>query len=204
MAKVNIVFHSMYGHIYRMAEAEAQGAREVPGVEVGLYQVKETLPDELIESIGAKEAKALFAHLPIATADTLAESDGIIFGTPTRFGNMTAQMRTLLDSTGALWASGSLIGKVASVFTSSNTQHGGQETTILTFIPTLLHQGMIVVGTPYSEKRQMLDTEITGGSPYGASTVAGENGRRMPTENELGIARCQGKHVAQIVKRLFG
>jgi len=204
MAKVNVIFHSTYGHVYKMAEAEAAGAREVPGVQVGVYQVKETLPDEVLAKVGAIEPKKAFAHVPVATLDNLAEADGVIFGTPTRYGNATAQMRAFLDSTGGLWAKDALVGKVASVFCSSGSQHGGQESTILTFIPTLLHLGMIYVGVPYSEKRQMLDTAITGGSPYGASTVAGQGGRLQPTENELAIARFQGRHVAEIAKKLFG
>ena len=139
---------------------------------------------------------------PIATVDELASYDAIIFGTPTRFGNMTAQMRNFLDQTGGLWMKGALIGKVGSVFTSSATQHGGQESTILSFHTTLLHQGMVIVGVPYSCADQMRIDEITGGSPYGASTIAGSDGKRMPSANELGIARFQGKHVAEIAKRL--
>ena len=200
--KVNIVFYSMYGHIYRMAEAVAEGARQVSGAEVGLFQVPETLSSEILAKMGATEAKKAFAHIPVATMDTLSKADAVIFGTPTRFGMMTAQMRSFLDGTGGLWVEGALIGKVGSVFASSATQHGGQESTILSFHTTLLHQGMIIVGVPYSEKRQMTLNEITGGSPYGASTIAGGDGSRLPSENELAIARFQGKHVAEITKRL--
>ena len=202
--KVNIVFYSMYGHIYRMAEAVAEGARQVSGAEVGLFQVPETLSSEILAKMGATEAKKAFAHIPVATMETLSKADAVIFGTPTRFGMMTAQMRSFLDATGGLWVEGALIGKVGSVFASSATQHGGQESTILSFHTTLLHQGMIIVGVPYSEKRQMTLNEITGGSPYGASTIAGGDGSRLPSENELAIARFQGKHVAEITKRLVG
>ena len=202
--KVNIVFYSMYGHIYRMAEAVAEGARQVSGAEVGLFQVPETLSSDILAKMGATEAKKAFAHIPVATMDTLSKADAVIFGTPTRFGMMTAQMRSFLDGTGGLWVEGALIGKVGSVFASSATQHGGQESTILSFHTTLLHQGMIIVGVPYSEKRQMTLNEITGGSPYGASTIAGGDGSRLPSENELAIARFQGKHVAEITKRLVG
>lgn len=176
MVKVNIIFYSMYGHIYRMAEAVAEGAREVEGVEVGIYQVPETRPDEVIEKMGAIETKKLFAHIPVLTRDIYEEvlvgADGLIFGTPTRFGNMAAQMRTMMDGTEKLWVSDSFVGKVGSVFTSSGTQHGGQESTILTFHVTLLHRGMIIVWLPYAEKRQSRMDEITGDSPYGASTIA--------------------------------
>ena len=202
--KINIVFHSLYGHIFKMAEAVAEGAREVEGADVNVFQVAETLPDDVLETMGALETKKMFAHIPIATVDTLSEADAIIFGTPTRFGMMSAQMRTLMDRTGGLWAEGALIEKVGSVFTSSATQHGGQESTILSFHTSLLHHGMIIVGVPYSETRQMTLDEITGGSPYGSSTIAGGDGSRQPSENELAIARFQGKHVAEITKRLVG
>jgi len=200
--KVSVVFYSMYGHIYRMAEAVAEGARSVKGAEVKLVQVPETLPAGVLEKMGAVEAKKAFAKVPIATLDDLSGADAVIFGTPTRFGNMCGQMRAFLDSTGGLWMQGSLIGKPGSVFTSSNTQHGGQESTILSFHITLLHQGMVIVGMPYSEKRQMTMDEITGGSPYGASTIAGTDGKRTPSENELAMARFQGAHVAAIAAKL--
>jgi len=202
--KVKVVFYSMYGHIYRMAEAEAEGAREVKGADVELLQVPELVPDEVLEKSGAKKAREAFAHVRIARPSDLAEADAIIFGTPTRFGNMCAQMRNFLDQTGGLWAQGALIGKVGSVFTSSATQHGGQETTITSFHTTLLHHGMIIVGLPYSETRQTTLDEITGGSPYGASTIAAADGSRMPSENELAMARFQGRHVATVAKRLAG
>ncbi len=202
--KINVIFYSAYGHIWRMAEAVAQGAREVPGAEVRVLQVPETVSDEVLAAMGALETRKQFAHIPIARLDDLAEADAIIFGTPTRFGMMCSQMRAFLDSTGPLWARGALIGKVGSVFTSTGTQHGGQESTILNFHTTLLHHGMIVVGVPYSEQRLMNMQEISGGSPYGASTLAGPDGSREPSENELAIARFQGKHVAQIAKRMVG
>lgn len=208
MVKVNVIFHSIHGHIYKMAEAVAAGAREVEGAEVGIYQVPETLPHEVIEKMGAVETKKLFAHVPMLTRDmykdVLAGADALIFGTPTRYGMMTAEMRTVLDGLGELWSQDAFVGKVGSVFSSSATQHGGQESTILTFHVTLLHLGMIIVGLPYSEKRQMKMDEITGGSPYGASTIAGGDGSRQPSENELAMARYQGRHVAQIAKKLAG
>lgn len=202
--KIQVVFYSMYGHIYRLAEAVAAGAREVEDSEVTLYQVAELVPEEALEKSGAKAARAAFAHVPVITPDRLADADAVLFGTPTRFGNMCAQMRNFLDQTGGLWARGALIGKVGSVFTSTATQHGGQETTLTSFHTTLLHHGMVVVGVPYSEARQTLMTEITGGSPYGASTITGGDGSRQPSENELAIARFQGRHVATIARRLAG
>ena len=202
--KIQVVFYSMYGHIYQMAEAVAAGAREVTGSEVTLARVPDLVPDEVLEKSGAKAKQAAFAHIPLAKPEQLAEADAIIFGTPTRFGNMCAQMRNFLDQTGGLWMQGALIGKVGSVFTSTATQHGGQESTILSFHTTLLHQGMVIVGVPYSEARQMSMAEITGGSPYGSSTITGGDGSRQPSENELAIARFQGKHVAQIAAKLKG
>ena len=200
-AKIQVVFYSMYGHIHKMAEAVAAGARE-GGAEVALYQVAELMSDDQLEKAGAKAARTTFAHIPIAKPDQLADADAIIFGAPTRYGNMCAQMRNFLDQTGGLWMKGRLIGKVGSVFTSSATQHGGQETTITSFHSTLLHHGMVIVGVPYSEQRQMKIDEITGGSPYGASTITGGDGSRQPSENELAIARFQGKHVATITGQL--
>ncbi|WP_440945403.1 NAD(P)H:quinone oxidoreductase type IV [Methanosarcina sp. T3] len=208
MVKVNIIFYSMYGHVYKMAEAVAAGAREVEGAEVGIYQVPETLPEEVLGKMGAIETKKLFAHIPVLTRDmneeVLAGADALIFGTPTRYGNMTAQMRAVLDGLGGLWNRDAFVGKVGSVFTSSGTQHGGQESTILTFHVTLLHLGMVIVGLPYAEKRQTRMDEITGGSPYGASTIAAGDGSRQPSENELEMARYQGKHVTQIAKKIAG
>lgn len=202
--KAYVVFYSSYGHVYTLAEAVAAGAREVPGAEVSLFQVPELMPEEALEKSGAKAARAAFAHIPVIGPEQLAQADAILFGTPTRFGMMAAQMRNLLDQTGGLWMKGALIGKVGSVFTSTATQHGGQESTILSFHTTLLHQGMVIVGVPYSEQRQMTLSEITGGSPYGASTITGGDGARRPSENELAIARFQGKHVAQIAAKLAG
>jgi NAD(P)H dehydrogenase (quinone) len=198
MTKILVLYYSMYGHIERMAEAIAEGVRMVDGVEAVIKRVPEIIPEDRARAMGVK----LDQKAPIATTEELANYDAIIFGTPTRFGNMTAQMRNFLDQTGKLWMDGSLIGKVASVFTSTGTQHGGQETTITSFHSTLLHQGMVIVGVPYSCKGLTVMTEITGGSPYGSSTLAGADGKRMPSENELDIARFQGKHVAQIAKRL--
>lgn len=200
--KVQVVFYSMYGHVYRMAEAIADGVRSVEGCEVELLQVPELMSDEVLEQYGAKAARAAFAHIPFAVPARLAEADGIIFGTPTRFGNMAAQMRNFLDQTGGLWMKGGLVGKVGSVFASTGTQHGGQETTITSFHTTLLHHGMVVVGVPYAEPRLMNMSEITGGSPYGATTLAGADGSRQPSENELAIARYQGGHVARIAQKL--
>jgi NAD(P)H dehydrogenase (quinone) len=200
--KIQIIFYSMYGHIHQMAEAVAEGAREVEGAEVTLYQVAELVPEAALERTGAKAARQVFAHIPEAVPDQMAEADAIIFGTPTRFGNMCAQMRNFLDRTGQLWVRGGLVGKVGSVFTSTATQHGGQETTITSFHSTLLHHGMIIVGVPYTEERLLNMTEISGGSPYGASTLAGSDGSRQPTENELAIARSQGRRVAQIARKL--
>ncbi len=198
MTKVLVLYYSMYGHIEKMAEAEAEGVRTVDGVEVVVKRVPETIAADTARAMGVKlEQKA-----PIATPEELGTYDAIIFGTPTRFGNMAGQMRNFLDQTGKLWMDGSLIGKLGSVFTSSATQHGGQETTITSFHTTLLHHGMVIVGVPYSCKGLTVMTEMSGGSPYGASTLAGGDGKRMPSANELEIARFQGNHVAQIAKRL--
>lgn len=200
--KVQVVFYSMYGHIYKMAEAIAAGAREVSDTEVTLYQVPELVPEDVLEKSGAKAARAAFAHVPFIKPEQLADADAIIFGTPTRFGNMTAQMRNFLDQTGSLWMNGGLIGKVGSVFSSTASQHGGQETTITSFHTTLLHQGMVIVGAPYSEQRLLNMDAISGGTPYGATTITGGDGSRQPSENELEIARFQGRHVTQIAKKL--
>jgi NAD(P)H dehydrogenase (quinone) len=200
--KVQVVFYSMYGHVYKMAQAVAEGVEQVSGAEVSLYQVAELIPDAILEKYGAKGAKAGFANVPVAAVDKLAEADAIIFGTPTRFGNMAAQMRNFLDQTGALWGKGALVGKVGSVFASTGTQHGGQETTITSFHSTLLHHGMIIVGVPYTESGLSYMDDITGGTPYGATTLAGADGKRQPSENELKVARFQGKHVAEIATKL--
>lgn len=200
--KILIVYYSMYGHIQRMAEAVAEGVREVAGAEALLRRVPETLPAEVLEKMGASAAQQAQANIPLCTVEELGQADAVIFGTPTRFGNMCGQMRQFLDATGQLWVSGALIGKAGSAFTSSATQHGGQESTLLSFHTTLLHQGMVIVGLPYSFQGQMGVTEITGCSPYGASTIAGGQGERMPSANELAGARFQGRHVATIAAKL--
>jgi NAD(P)H dehydrogenase (quinone) len=199
VTKVLVLYYSSYGHIETMAHAVAEGVREA-GAEAVVKRVPELVPEEVARQSHFKVDQAA----PVATVDELPDYDAIIFGTPTRFGNMTAQMRNFLDQTGGLWFSGKLIGKVGSVFTSSATQHGGQESTILTFIPTLLHHGMVVVGLPYSFQGQMGVTEVMGNSPYGASTIAGGDGSRKPSQVELDGARFQGKHVATIAAKLKG
>lgn len=200
--KILIAYYSMYGHIHRLALAAAEGVGEFPGAEAVLRRVPETLSLEVLGKMGALEAQKTMANVPICTVEELAAADGIIFGTPTRFGNMCGQMRQFLDATGQLWVKGALVGKVGSVFSSSNTQHGGQESTILSFHITLLHQGMVIVGLPYTFAGQMRDDEITGCSPYGCSTIAGPRGERSPSENELAAARFQGRHVASIAAKL--
>lgn len=197
MSKILVLYYSMYGHIETMAYAVAEGARSVGGTEVIIKRVPDLVPEEAARKAGAK----LDQPAPIATVDELTNYDAIIFGTPTRFGNMCAQMRNFLDQTGRLWLNGGLIGKVGSVFTSTGTQHGGQETTITSFHTTLLHHGMIIVGVPYSCQEIMNMDEITGGSPYGASTLAGGDGSRQPSENEIKIARFQGTHVAKVTQK---
>lgn len=197
MTKVLVLYYSSYGHIEAMASAVAEGVKEA-GAQVTIKRVPELVPEQIARSSGIKLDQAA----PIATVAELPEYDAIIFGTPTRFGNMASQMRNFLDQTGGLWAKGALIGKVGSVFASTATQHGGQETTITSFHTTLLHHGMVIVGVPYSETRQTSMSEITGGSPYGATTIAAGDGSRQPSENELGIARFQGRHVAAIAAKL--
>lgn len=204
MAKVQVVFYSMYGHVYRMAEAVAEGARSVDGAEVILFRVPELVPEEVLRKSGAWDAQQAFAHVPIAVPEQLVEADAIIVGTPTRFGAAAAQMRNLWDQTGGLWARGALIGKLGSAFVSTGTQHGGSEMTAVSMYSTFLHHGMLVVGVPYSEQRVMNMGEITGGGPYGAGTMSNIDGSRMPTENELGIAQTQGRRVAEIAGKLFG
>jgi NAD(P)H dehydrogenase (quinone) len=199
---VLIVYYSMYGHIKAMAQAAAEGVAQVSGAAAVIRRVPETLPEEVLAKMGALDAQKAQASIPVCTVDELAQADAIIFGTPTRFGNMCGQMRQFLDSTGGLWQQGALVGKVGSVFASSATQHGGQESTILTFHVTLLHQGMVVVGLPYAFGQQMGVDEIKGCSPYGASTIAGGDGARQPSETELAGARWQGRHVAQIAMKL--
>ena len=200
--KIHVIFYSMYGHIYKMSEAIVEGAREVKEVNVEIFRVPELVPEQVLEKSGAKDAQKNFAHIPLIKVEQLSEADAYIFGTPTRFGNMCAQMRNFLDQLGGLWMKNAFVGKVGSVYTSTGTQHGGQETTITSFHTTLLHLGMIIVGVPYAEKRLVDMNEITGGSPYGASTLAGNDGKRMPSENELEIAKYQGKHVAEITRAL--
>ncbi len=200
--KALVVYYSMYGHVHKLAEAIAEGVREVEGAQAELRRVPETLPKDVLEKMGALDAQKAFSHIPVCAVDELPSADTIIFGTPTRFGNMCGQMRQFLDATGQLWLKGSLVGKVGSVFTSTATQHGGQESTILSFHITLLHQGMVIVGLPYAFQGQMRVDEITGGSPYGISTIAGGKGERTPTDNELEGARFQGRHVAAIASKL--
>ena len=198
MAKVLVLYYSAYGHIERMAQAIAQGAASVPGTQVALKRVPEVVPEEIARKSGMK----LDQDAPIARVEELGDYDAIIFGTPTRFGNMTAQMRNFLDQTGALWAKGALVGKIGSVFASTATQHGGQETTITSFHSTLLHHGMVIVGLPYAFPGLTRMDQMSGGSPYGATTLAGADGSRQPSENELEGARFQGRHVADIASRL--
>ncbi len=198
MNKVLVLYYSMYGHIEVMAKAIAEGAAKVPDTEVTIKRVPELMPEEAARNAGVK----LDQDAEIASPEELADYDAIIFGTPTRFGNMTAQMRNFLDQTGGLWFEGKLIGKVGSVFTSTASQHGGQETTITSFHTTLLHHGMVVVGVPYSIPQLTSMEGISGGSPYGATTITGGDGSRMPSDDELEIARFQGEHVAKIAAKL--
>ena len=202
--RVKVIFYSLYGHIFRMAEAIAAGAREVSGAEVEVLQVAETLTAEVLAKMGAVEAKKAFAHVPIADPRKLPEADALIFGTGTRYGSATAQMQAFFDNTGGLWTSGALVGKVGSVFTSTASQHGGQETTLISMQTFLFHMGMAVVGVPYAAQELLNMSEITGGSPYGASTITGAKGERMPSANELAIARYQGRHTTQIAAKLAG
>ncbi|MBI4805174.1 MAG: NAD(P)H:quinone oxidoreductase [Desulfovibrio sp.] len=199
---VLIVYYSMYGHIHTMAQAVAEGVTQVEGAKPLLRRVPETLPVDVLTKMGALDAQKAQADIPVCTLDELGQADAVIFGTPTRFGNMCGQMRQFLDSTGQLWVKGALVGKVGSVFASSATQHGGQESTILTFHVTLLHQGMIVVGLPYAFQQQTGVEEVKGCSPYGATTIAGADGSRMPSAIELDGARWQGRHVAEIASKL--
>ncbi|HPA14853.1 MAG TPA: NAD(P)H:quinone oxidoreductase [Desulfobacterales bacterium] len=200
---VLIVFYSMYGHIFRMAEAVAEGAREVEGAKVFLKQVPETLSEDILKKMGAVETKKAFSHIPVASVEDLEAADVVFFGTPTRFGNMCGQMRQFLDATGALWAKGALVGKVGSVFTSTATPHGGQESTILSFHITLLHHGMVIAGLPYTFTDQNRTDKVSGCSPYGASTIAGGKGELTPTEIDLAGAGYQGKYAASIAAKLM-
>ncbi len=198
MAKILVLYYSSWGHIETMAQALAEGAGEVPGTEVTIKRVPELVPDGVAEQFHYKRDQAA----PIAEPAELADYDAIIMGAPTRFGNMAAQLRNFLDQTGGLWADGKLVGKVGSLFTASANLGGGQETSILTFLPTLLHQGMIYVGLPYTAPELTDNTEARGGSPYGAGTIALPDGSRAPSEKELNLARFQGRHVAQIAAKL--
>lgn len=200
MSRILVLYYSTWGHVETMAHAVAEGARSIAGATVDVKRVPEVMSPETLKQIHAKTEQ----RAPVATVEELPEYDGIVFGTPTRFGNMAGQMRNFLDRTGSLWQSGALIGKVGSVFVSTATQHGGQESTILSFHTTLLHQGMIIVGVPYSCKELMTLSEIAGGSPYGASTIAGGDGSRQPSATELVIARFQGRHVAEVTQKLRG
>ena len=201
-AKVQVIFYSMYGHVYRLAEAIAEGAREVSGTEVEVFQVAETLPPEVLQKMGATEARKAFAQIPIADPKRLADADAIILGTPTRYGSATAQMQAFIDATGGLWLSGALIGKVGGGFTSTASQHGGQETTLLGLSTFFFHMGMVITGVPYSSPGLLNLSEVSGGTPYGSTTIAGPKGERQPTANELAIARAQGQHVANIAAKL--
>ncbi len=198
MPRILVLYYSSFGHVEALARAAAAGAREIPGAEVVIKRVPELVPKDAARKSGYK----LDQQAEVASHEELADYDAVLFGTPTRFGMMAAQMRTFLDRTGGLWAKGSLIGKVGSVFTSTATQHGGQEATVLSFHTTLLHHGMVIVGLPYSARGQTRLDEVTGGSPYGAGTIAGGDGGRTPSENELELARFQGRHVASIASRL--
>jgi NAD(P)H dehydrogenase (quinone) len=201
-AKVQIIFYSTYGHVWKLAEAVAEGARSVAGTDVQVFQVAETLSQEILAKMGAAEAKKAFAHIPIADPKRLAEADAVILGTPTRFGSATGQMQAFIDATGSHWVSGALIGKLGSAFTSTASQHGGQETTLLSIATFFFHQGMVIAGVPYSSKELLTLSEMSGGTPYGATTIAGPKGERQPSANELAIARAQGKHVAELAARL--
>jgi NAD(P)H dehydrogenase (quinone) len=198
MSKILIVYYSSYGHVETLAQAIAEGARSIAGAEVTMKRVPELVPDEVAKSSGMKVAQSA----PIADPSELGDYDAILFGTPTRFGNMAAQMRNFLDQTGGLWMRGALVGKIGSVFASTATQHGGQETTITSFHTTLLHHGMVIVGVPYACPELSTMSEISGGTPYGATTLAGPDGSRTPSANELTIARFQGQHVANLAAKL--
>ena len=200
MTKILVLYHSTYGHIEKMAEAVAEGARSVEGVSVDIKRVPELVPEELARKSGYKLDQAA----PIAQPADLADYDAIIVGAGTRYGTAASQMRNFLDQTGPLWAKGALVGKVGSAFTSTATQHGGQEVTLIGLIQTLLHHGMVIAGLPYAWSGQQRMDEITGGSPYGATTITGGDGSRMPSDNELDGARWQGAYVAQIAQKLKG
>ncbi|MCA8831790.1 NAD(P)H:quinone oxidoreductase [Hymenobacter pini] len=200
--KTLVLFYSTYGHVYKLAEAVAEGARQVADNEVVIKKVPETLPAELLEKIGATQAQKAFEHIPVAKPEELDQYDAIIIGTPTRYGNVCSQIQAFLDGTGALWAQGKLVGKVGGGFVSTATQHGGQEVTLRSLHTEMLHHGLVIVGLPYAWQGQMGHTDVTGGTPYGASTVAGGQGERQPSDNELEGARFQGRHTAEIAKKL--
>lgn len=200
---IKVVFYSMYGHVWQMAQAIADGAAEVPGAKVSLWQVEELIPEASLQAAGATEPRAQFAHIPVITPDKLAEADVILFGTPTRYGMMAAQMKNLIDRTGSLWAKGAFIGKLAGTFGSTNSQHCGHEATMLTFHAVLLGLGMVVAGVPPSAPGLHGVDEVTGGTPYGSMTIAGPDGSRQPSEIELATARLQGKHLAELGSKLF-
>ena len=202
-ANVQIVFYSLYGHVYHLAEAIAEGAKSA-GAAVELYQVKEMLPPEVLEKMHATEAKKAFAHVPVADPMHLADADAILLGTPTRYGSAAGSMQMFLDSTGPLWQKGGLVGKLGGMFTSTASQHGGQETTLLNLSTYFFHMGLVIAGVPYAAEGLLNLDEISGGTPYGASTIAGPKGQRTPTENELSIARFQGKHAAELAAKLAG
>jgi NAD(P)H dehydrogenase (quinone) len=200
--KTLVLFYSTYGHVWKLAEALAEGARQVAGNEVVIKRVPETLSKELLDRVGATQAQQAFSHIPVATPEELEQYDAIIIGTPTRYGNVCTQIQAYMESTGALWAKGALVGKVGGAFVSTATQHGGQETTIRALHTELLHHGMVLVGLPYAWQGQMGHEEVSGGTPYGASTVAGGQGERMPSPNELDGARHQGQYTAEIARKL--
>ena len=202
--KIQVIFYSTYGHVYRLAEAVAEGAARSPATRYRSCTSPRRCPGTILEKMGAVEAQKAFAHVPIADPKRLAEADGIILGTPTRYGSATAQMRAFLDATGQLWMKGLLIGKVGSAFTSTASQHGGQETTLLTLSTFFFHMGMLVAGVPYSAQELLNLSELSGGTPYGASTVAGPRGERLPSANELAIARAQGRHITKAAAALQG
>ncbi|MDB5326140.1 MAG: quinone oxidoreductase [Phycisphaerales bacterium] len=202
--KVQVIFYSLYGHVWKLAEAIAEGARSVPGAEVELLQVPELLPADIIAKMGATEAKKAFAHVPIADPQKLTDADVLIFGTGTRYGMPTAQLASFFAATGGLWQKGALIGKTGGVFSSTASQHGGQETTLVGMMNFLYHQGMVAVGVPYGAQELLNMKEITGGTPYGSTTVTSADGSRLPSENELAIARFQGKHTTEVGAKVAG
>lgn len=203
--KALIMFYSMYGHIHQLARVAAEGVAEIDGVEPVLRKVKENLPDSVVEKLGGLEARKAWADIPEVAIGDLEECDAMLIGTPTRFGGICSQVRQFLDSTGGLWAKQTMMGKIGAGFTSSGTQHGGQEVTIYgSLYPYFLHQGMLVCGLPYTYQGQSGMEEIKGGSPYGASCVAGSDGSALPTQFDLDGAKYLGRHVATLTKKLRG